>query len=109
MDYRIREILVKVEKNLSQSLTAMTLAQQYNVSPSYLQNLFKKEVGVSLAKYVKNARMQKSLELLKTSHLRIQEILTKIGVSEETHFLRDFKKKFGKTPTQYRKNYLEIM
>lgn len=105
MDNRIKEILVKIENNLSESLTADSLAESVGLSYFRLLHLFKKEIGISLAKYIKEVRFQKARELIEISHLSIKEIRFKVGLANKTHFFRDFKKKFGETPADYRKNF----
>ena len=103
MDYRVQEILIKIEENISQSVVIRDLAKSSNISVSHLQHIFKKEVHTSIKKHVNNLRMQMMCELLEFSHLNISEILLKVGAPDATHFFRDFKQKFGKTPSEYRK------
>lgn len=105
MDYRIEELLANIESNLEQTPSIKQMAQSINVSVSYLQHLFKQETGANITKYIKELRLQKARELLETSHLRIKEIRLKVGASDETHFLRDFKQKFGLTPNEYRQKF----
>lgn len=105
MDYRIEELITNIESNLEQVPNIKRMAHCINVSVSHLQHLFKQETGANITKYIKELRLQKARELLETSHLRIKEIRLKVGASDETHFLRDFKQKFGETPNEYRKNF----
>lgn len=106
MDYRIKEIIAKVDKNISRPLTIPDLATSVNVSVSHFQRLFKKEMQICAVKYINNRRLEMSRELLETTYLRIKEIRVKVGASNEAHFLHDFKRKFGETPCNYRKMYL---
>lgn len=105
MDYRIKNIIVEIENNLSQTLAAKDLAERFGVSVSHFQHLFKQAVGMSIAKYVKELRLEKAREFLETTDLRINEIRYKVGLSDDSHFVRDFKLKFGATPGKYRKNF----
>jgi transcriptional regulator GlxA family with amidase domain len=105
MDYRIEEILVKIENGISQTMTVRDLADSVNLSISHFQHLFKQEVSISLTQYVKELRLQKAREFLETTHLRVKEIRLRVGVTDTNHFWRDFKRKFGKTPNQLRRNY----
>ncbi len=59
----------------------------------------------TLVKYIKEIRLQKACELLETTNLNVQEIRVIIGTTDGTHFFRDFKEKFGSTPSEYRKNF----
>lgn len=105
MDYRIKETLAKVEKDNSRPLNIPDLAASINVSISHFRHLFKKHTQTSIIKYINNLRLQKARELLETTHLRVEEIRLKVGVTSEAHFTQDFKLKFGETPNNYRKNF----
>lgn len=106
MDYRIKEIIAKVERDLSQPLSIPELAASINVSTSHFQRLFKKEVRLGAVKYIKDRRLETARQLLEATHLRIKEIRLKVGATNEAHFMHDFKQRFGATPGNYRKNYL---
>lgn len=101
MDYRIQQILKQIENDISQQFVIGDLAASVNLSASRLQHLFKKEMQTSIIKYINNLRLQKARKLLETSHLHVKEIRMKVGVINESHFMRDFKRKFGETPNNY--------
>jgi two-component system, response regulator YesN len=105
MDFRIAEILTEIENNFSRPLTNKSLAKSINLCNSRLEHLFKQEVGISLNKYIKNLRLEKTRELLETTFLSGKEICVKVGLSNQGHFIEDFKKKYGKTPSDYRKEF----
>lgn len=105
MDHRIKEILKKIENNISRQMIIRELAASVNMSESRLQHLFKQEVQISIIKYANNLRLQKARELLETSHLQVKEIRMKVGLTNESHFQRDFKQKFEATPNNYRKTF----
>jgi transcriptional regulator GlxA family with amidase domain len=105
MDYRIKEILVKIERDFSTPLKIPDLAASINVSVSHFEHLFKKEMQISAVKYINNLRLERARQLLETTHLRVQEIRVRVGAMNEAHFLHDFKQKFGATPKNYRKNF----
>lgn len=104
MDRRIKEIIIEIEENLSKPLKIRTLSNSKGLSVSRFQHLFKQEVKMSFTNFIQERRLQKACEMLEATHLRVQEVLVKVGAPNENHFLRDFKKRFGKTPINYRKN-----
>ncbi len=61
--------------------------------------------------FLKDLRLEKARELLEDENnfLQIQEIRIKVGISHDSHFTRDFKEKFGLTPTEYRRRHSEKM
>lgn len=103
MDYRIQEVLIKIENNLSHPHSVDELAESVNISASHFQHLFRKEVGSGFTRYLKRLRLQRARSFFETTHLRVKEIRAEIGAANETHFWRDFKNSFGKTPNEYRK------
>ena len=78
------------------------MAQIVNLSPSRLRYLFKKETGVAPAHYLRTFRLEQAKELLETTFLSVKEIIRSIGVNDQSHFIREFKKSYGLTPAQYR-------
>jgi AraC family transcriptional regulator of arabinose operon len=103
MDYRIQAILDKIETDISRQFVISDLAASADLSVSRLQHLFKKEMQTSLVKYINNLRLEKARGLLETSHLHVKEIRIQVGVTNESHFQSDFKRKFGVTPNNYRR------
>jgi AraC family transcriptional regulator of arabinose operon len=89
----------------SRKLTAKNLAESVSLSTSRFQHLFIQEVGTGFVKYIKELRLQKACELLETTNLSVKEIRLKISATNNIHFFRDFKQKFGTTPTAYRKSF----
>ncbi len=78
------------------------MAERMNISVSYLQKLYKKQFGISFMDDLVWARLEKSITLLTTTDLRIQEIAEQCGYRHATHFMRQFKAKMGVTPSEYR-------
>jgi AraC family L-rhamnose operon transcriptional activator RhaR len=109
MDGRIFYLRKIILENIRHDWTVEQLAAQIDVSASYLQKLFKTETGMPPMSYVHNLRLEKARELLETGDwfYRISEVGYQVGLPDGSHFARDFKKKFGKTPTEYRKQFWE--
>ena len=95
-----------IKENPNQKLTLKQMARATNVSSSRLSHLFKTETGTSPAKYMKSARMREARNLLETTSLSVKEITFRIGLADESHFVRDFKKSYGLPPARYRKRFL---
>jgi AraC family transcriptional regulator of arabinose operon len=106
MDIRVQMVIAHLNNNLHQELRLDSLACSLNISPSRLRHLFKEEVGVSLFVYLKLLRMRRAKELIETTFLSIKEIMFTIGICDESHFVRDFKRSYGLPPMKYRSEYL---
>ena len=70
--------------------------------PSTLRSKFKKETGVSLSSYINSYLMEKSKLFLMNPALSISEISDKLGFCDQFYFFKQFKSKFGITPSSYR-------
>ncbi len=85
-------------------ITRSQLAFKLNYSGSYLNEICKKQSGLTLFDYGMTFTMKKAAELLKNTTLNIYDIESILGFSNHTHFYKLFKKAYGVTPAQYRKN-----
>ena len=102
MDARVQRVISLMQDDLCQDLTLCERAQVVNLTASHLCRLFKAELGVSPTRYLKLLRIQKAKNLLETTFLNIKQIMIRVGVNDESHFVRDFKIIYGTTPAQYR-------
>ncbi len=98
----IRTIVGYINSNLDRRLTLNDLARSARLSRSRMCYLFKEEIGMPPAQYVKTVRMQKAAELLETTSLTVKQIRAKIGMQDESRFVRAFKKMYGLAPSHYR-------
>ena len=106
MNNKVQTAARFIQNNLHRNLRLNELAQIVNLSSSRFRHLFKSETGLSPSQYIKLLRMQKAKSLAETTFLTEKEIMVEIGVNDESHFVRDFKKSFGLTPIQHRASYL---
>lgn len=105
MDYRVRSAIALAEECLQRGWTPARLAEAVNLSPSRLHQLFKRETGMPPARYLRLLRMQSARALLETTHLSVKQVMARVGVTDESHFVRDFKKTYGHTPARYRERF----
>ena len=108
MSPKVEAIIKLMRANLCRDLPLKELAARVKLSPSYLCFLFKRQTGQSPSRYLKDLRMQQARELLETTLLTVKEITAKVGLKDESHFMRDFKRVYGLTPSQYRTHYLSL-
>ncbi len=102
----INRIYTLIEAEYMTELNLETVANRLYISSSYLSHLFKKETGQNFIDYLKNYRLKKSCELLKTTNLRISQICNRVGYESTSYFCSLFKNTYGITPTQYRERGL---
>lgn len=98
--YLLNEVL---EKNLSNgALTTEMIAQEMNLSPRSLYRRLKELNMPSPKDYLRERKMEKAVKLLQTSNMSIQEIIFECGFNNRAHFYKDFSKRFGTTPKEFR-------
>ena len=93
-----------IGKNYARSTLSLDeVANASNMSPCYFAVIFKQEVGKTLIEYLTALRMEKAKELLSISAMKSYEISYEVGYENPTYFSSLFKKNFGMSPTEYRK------
>jgi transcriptional regulator GlxA family with amidase domain len=60
-------------------------------------------MGRPLHSFVKTERLDRARALLETTFLSVKQIADTVGAGDVSHFVRDFKKTFAMTPTEYRR------
>lgn len=105
IDPRIRAARTFIEANYTTDIVLADVAAASNLSPSRLSGLFKQETGASVMAYRNELRLVKAAQLLLHSNLRIAEIGSRVGYTEQAFFSRIFRKHLGISPRQYRANF----
>lgn len=93
-----------VATHLAEPLTVTTLAGQVNLSPSAFSRIFRGVTGRSPYQYVKEARLNRGRELLLEGRLGVAEVSRAVGYSSTSHFIKEFRIRFGATPRDYATN-----
>ena len=102
MAERVKKVIELMQGDPSRSFSLGQMAESVNLSPPYFCYLFKSITGVPPARYLKTLRMQQAATLLTTTFLSVKEIVRCVGCTDESHFVRDFKRFYGVTPSEYR-------
>ncbi|HEX8853857.1 MAG TPA: AraC family transcriptional regulator [Pyrinomonadaceae bacterium] len=101
-DPRVRKVIALMRDNYHRELTLGKLAGSVQLSIWHLCHLFKHETGKPPAQYLKSIRMEEARRLLESTVLSVKEVINKVGMSDQSHFVKDFKRAYGDTPTRYR-------
>ena len=100
----IRQAQQYISTHIREKLSVPLVAQQADVSPSYLTALFHKNLQISPGEYIRRIKLQESKQLIRENNLNFTEIAAALQYSTVHHFSRQFKEKFGITPTEYAKS-----
>jgi AraC-like DNA-binding protein len=108
MDRRIELVISKIDGETSRAWDTATLAELVGLSSSRFRHLFKQETGTTPAQYLKTFRLRKAEVRLRTTFLSVKEVLKQVGLGSNSHFVRDFRKMYGLTPTAYRRKVWRV-
>jgi AraC-like DNA-binding protein len=99
----INRAIQYMEQNLDKKLILSDISDEAGYSPSYLTTLFRKKTGYSPLSYFSHLKISKASEYLDFSKFKIKEISFMLGYSDPYYFSKDFQKKIGLSPRNYRK------
>ncbi|MEE0810000.1 response regulator transcription factor [Blautia sp.] len=97
------EILKDVAQNFSQGVSLNSLAEKYHYSVAYLSRMIKKETGFSFSEILNSIRLAQAAELLQKDCGKISMAGEMAGFSDQKYFSQVFKKAFGVSPGEFRK------
>ena len=98
------KIIEYVEKNIDKPLTVTVLANELYISESHLSHIFKKDLHISVHKYILEKRLMLANKKIKSSINPTQAAL-ECGFQDYSGFYKQYKKMFGMSPSKskYRK------
>ena len=100
---RLMELREKIYRNPQLKWNVDTMAADVNMSRSYFQHIYREVFGVSCISDVISGKIEKAKELLSETECTVSQAAAMCGYDNEEHFMRQFKKIVGLTPTKYRK------
>lgn len=99
----VRQAMGCIHTRYAESLTREDIANHVGLSPDYLTDCFRQELGVTPITYLRRYRIHQACELLKSTNLSITQVAAAVGFSESAHFSRTFQREVGMTPRAYRR------
>ena len=100
----IRKANSYIMDNYNKKITIDEIAEYVNISKSYLEHQYKKQMGQTILGFINVLRVQKASKLLLKTSMKISEIATQVGYQDKNQLNYEFKKIIGMTPREYRKN-----
>lgn len=101
-DAVVRKIICHVRENLANA-SLNTAAADVGFSPVYLSQYFKDKSGVHFMDFLIRVKMEQAAAMLRDERVKLWQISSAVGYSNEKNFSRAFKKYFGYSPNEYRK------
>jgi AraC-like DNA-binding protein len=97
----VSAVLEYVRAHLSEPLTVADMADLVRLSPSAFAHLFRDVTGRSPYQFVKEMRLDRARELLVDGNLTVARISKEVGYASVSHFISEFRGRFGVTPRAY--------
>jgi len=101
----VDDIVKLLYENLESRFSAEIIMKEMNMNYSYLCRIFKKESGTTINRYFNELKIQKAIELLKSTDLNVSQISDKLNFPNPYYFSRIFKKVTGFPPSEL-KNHM---
>ncbi|TLX74315.1 response regulator [Labilibacter sediminis] len=91
-----------IEENLSNSeYTVVDIENALGYSRMQLYRKVKSISGISAIEFMRNHRLKRSVDMMHSTNLRINEILFSVGFSTPSYYSKCFKARYGKTPGDF--------
>lgn len=93
---------LEIQSNPGFQWSVPYMAKRLNISPGYMQSLYRKTFGVSCMEDVFNKRIELAKDYLAHSQYTITQIAELCGYQSSEHFFRQFRRLTSTTPSHYR-------
>lgn len=107
-EYEDKVFLIKKEVEATFSdptCTTESIAKKFSYNKRYFSEIFKKEMGLTVAQYITVLRIQKACFLIKDSNFSVGTIARLCGFPDASYFSKVFKKQTGLSPSAYKKQF----
>ena len=102
-DY-IKKTVGFIQENYNQVISLDQLSDHCNISKYHLCHIFKKNTNMTINQYITDYRLTEACRLLKETKKNVTTISYDVGFNSPSYFIQTFKKRYGVSPNQYRKN-----
>jgi AraC-like DNA-binding protein/mannose-6-phosphate isomerase-like protein (cupin superfamily) len=99
----ISRVVEFIIRNYQENVTARCIAEAMHLNETYIQKLFKKEMGVTLLEYTTQYRISQSISLMRNTNMKITDIAAEVGFNNRQTFFNAFKEFTGYTPKLFKK------
>jgi len=99
----VKKTIEYIHNNIDKRITLSDISQYVFISQSYLSRIFKKQMGVTLVEYINHLKLEKSKDLIRTGKYSLTQIADMLGFTSVHYFSRQFKEKYGISPSSYSK------
>lgn len=98
---RVAQVIDILKQDLSEPPSLEEIGARAGCSPFYLSRTFSKEMGMGIPQYLRQLRLEKAADLLKSGEYNVTEAAVEVGYSSLSHFSQAFHQRFGCCPGLY--------
>ena len=102
--YQLRRVIDFIHAQFSTDISLGDLANVAQLSPFHFARMFKLSTGMSPHQYLRQFRVERARDMLLKSRASITEVALAVGFCDQSHLGANFKKVFGMTPNEFRRN-----
>lgn len=102
MDPRVERTIERMDAQLHTELTMSELARAAGLSVAQLTRLFRQATGMTPGAFLRRLRMARARTLLERTTLSVRDVMAQVGISDRSHFARDFCREHGASPRLFR-------
>jgi len=95
---RVERVKLALARDLEHPPTLAELGREVGCSPFYLSRIFSEQTGLTISRYLRNLRLERAAELLRTGQCNVTEAAMTVGYSSLSHFSKAFAEMFGSCP-----------
>ena len=99
----ISEVITYININYNKQLTIKDMSKKAGYSQSRFAHLFKESTNMTPLAYCNNIRLKNACEMLTGTNCSIGDVALKCGFEDQLYFCRVFKKKYGISPSEFRR------
>ncbi|MCI3923099.1 AraC family transcriptional regulator [Paenibacillus sp. TRM 82003] len=100
---RLKRVIARIEERYEESISLGELAEVAQMSESYFCRYFKRITTKTPVEYINDYRIGRAAALLRQSNRKVMDIALDVGFSNLNYFNTVFKKRFGCTPSSFRR------
>lgn len=99
---KVKEIIDYIDKNYHRAISVDSIADEVGLNRCYAGRLFRQYSSLSMVDYINQVRINKAVELLNQTDMKVFEIAERVGFNNTHYFIKMFKKLMNMTPGQYK-------
>ena len=97
-------LLLRIEDGLEDDITLASMARDAGYSPFHFHRRFAEQLGETPVKHVERMRLERAAYLVAVTDAPLTEIGLAVGFNSPETFARAFRRRFGRAPSQYRRD-----